>query len=189
MPIICEKCNTIFPFHIVMDGKHYNLSGRKYCLKCSPFKKHNTKKLNGESRKGTDIKKYYCKNCNKLLNNSRGKKFCNNKCQNELKRKIRYEKWEKEGAIPTQRQARIYFIHNREYKCEICGITEWHGEPVPLVLDHIDGNSDNNKIKNLRLICRNCDGLLPTYCKKNKGKGGSRSKQRLKNYKQGKKKW
>lgn len=37
----------------------------------------------------------------------------------------------------------------------------------------IDGNSDNGKVVNLRLICRNCDGLLPTFAARNKGNGRS----------------
>ena len=38
-------------------------------------------------------------------------------------------------------------------------------------MDHIDGNSENNRLDNLRLICSNCDMQLPTYKAKNKGKG------------------
>jgi len=44
-------------------------------------------------------------------------------------------------------------------------------KPIPLVLDHIDGNSENWAIENLRLVCGNCDMLLPTYKSKNRGRG------------------
>lgn len=37
-------------------------------------------------------------------------------------------------------------------------------------MDHIDGNSDNWFYNNLRLICRNCDGLLSTFAGRNVGK-------------------
>ena len=59
----------------------------------------------------------------------------------------------------------------------ICKNTEWMKQPIPLVLDHIDGNSDNWNVDNCRLVCRNCDGQLDTFAGKNRGKGGSRSKK------------
>ena len=37
-----------------------------------------------------------------------------------------------------------------------------------LQVDHIDGNPDNNKGNNLRLLCPNCHSLTPTY------KGGNK---------------
>lgn len=45
MAIICKKCGDSFVINIKINGKYHNLCNRKYCLKCSPFKKHNTKKL------------------------------------------------------------------------------------------------------------------------------------------------
>jgi len=46
-------------------------------------------------------------------------------------------------------------------KCAICGIDKWRGQPVPVVMDHINGNADDNRLVNLRLVCANCDALLP----------------------------
>lgn len=31
------------------------------------------------------------------------------------------------------------------------------GQPVPLVCDHISGDSTDNKFENFRLVCCNCD--------------------------------
>jgi hypothetical protein len=42
---------------------------------------------------------------------------------------------------------------------------------APLVADHVDGDWKNNREKNLRLLCPNCDSLTPTYAGANKGKG------------------
>lgn len=58
--------------------------------------------------------------------------------------------------------------------CSSCNLTEWVGRPIPLELDHIDGNSRNNLLTNLRLLCPNCHALTPTYRGKNKGKGHRR---------------
>lgn len=61
-----------------------------------------------------------------------------------------------------------YLIEKYGRKCSICGITEWMGREVPLVVDHIDGNAENCSVSNFRLVCRNCDMQLPTYKRKNK---------------------
>ena len=65
-------------------------------------------------------------------------------------------------------------IRNRnliEYHCAICGIEPmWHGQPMPLILDHINGVNNDNRLENLRFVCSNCDSQLPTYKAKNKRK-------------------
>ncbi len=44
------------------------------------------------------------------------------------------------------------------------------GKPIPLQIDHIDGNSDNNTEDNFRLLCPNCHAQTPTYSGKNAGR-------------------
>lgn len=58
-----------------------------------------------------------------------------------------------------------YFSHC----CLVCNLSEWNGKPIPLELDHIDGNHFNNSLKNLRVICPNCHAQEPTHAGKNKG--------------------
>lgn len=41
----CKKCDEPLPWWTFVDGKKRCLKGRKYCLTCSPFGEHNTKKL------------------------------------------------------------------------------------------------------------------------------------------------
>tara|TARA_Y100000034_G_scaffold124946_1_gene173822 strand:+ start:4432 stop:4884 length:453 start_codon:yes stop_codon:yes gene_type:complete len=81
------------------------------------------------------------------------------------------------SRIPTQEilegthpQYQSYKLRNRlleedilEYKCKICGISEYMGKPLSLELDHINGNSRDHKIENLRLLCPNCHSQTPTY--------------------------
>ncbi len=56
----------------------------------------------------------------------------------------------------------------KENICEICEIKEWNGKEISMQLDHIDGDSHNHKLNNLRMICPNCHSQTETYCGKNK---------------------
>ena len=51
--------------------------------------------------------------------------------------------------------------------CSNCGGEEWLGQAIPLELDHLDGDKNNNQFDNLRLICPNCHALTATYRGKN----------------------
>lgn len=53
-------------------------------------------------------------------------------------------------------------------KCQICNLKPlWNGKPLTLRLDHINGNTYDHRVENLRLVCPNCDSQLPTYCGRN----------------------
>lgn len=51
----------------------------------------------------------------------------------------------------------------KEAKCENCGITHWLGNPTPLELHHIDGNTKNNDLENIKILCPNCHTLTDNY--------------------------
>lgn len=54
--------------------------------------------------------------------------------------------------------------------CSSCNLGIWLDKPIPLELDHIDGNHENNDLSNLRLLCPNCHAFTSTYRGKNKSK-------------------
>ena len=62
MPI-CKRCESKFPNKKKIDGKFRNFQNRKYCLDCSPFDQHNTKKIhiNPIQQKGLKM----CNRCKK----------------------------------------------------------------------------------------------------------------------------
>lgn len=56
-------------------------------------------------------------------------------------------------------------------KCTMCGTQPmWRGHPLPLEVDHIDGDWRNNRIENLRLLCPNCHSTTDTYRGRAKGR-------------------
>ena len=65
----------------------------------------------------------------------------------------------------------------RLFACELdgCGITEnWQGKKMSLILDHINGTYNDNRIENLRLVCPNCNATLDTHGGKNTKKARSK---------------
>lgn len=63
-----------------------------------------------------------------------------------------------------------------EERCSECGIgNTWNGHPLVLVLDHINGDPNDNRLENLRLLCPNCNSQTGTFCRPHKSKkmGGS----------------
>lgn len=103
-------------------------------------------------------------------------KASNKRIEDALKR------WIEEGVFT--RSIKPFLLKEQSETCSICGIkNKWNGKELVFVLDHIDGNSENNNKNNLRLICPNCDSQLDTYKSKNKGNGRY---LRRKRYKEGK---
>jgi hypothetical protein len=64
---------------------------------------------------------------------------------------------------------KIYKAGLKEKKCELCGQGEiWLGKKISLILDHIDGDTTNNELTNLRIVCPNCNASLDTFAGRNK---------------------
>ena len=152
-PTICEHCNK------EISWENWKKHRRKrFCNKACAYASQSGKHL---------VPRNNCKNCGKeTLNPS----FCSNPCQGEYKKKKTNLKVE-QGRCSDPRRIREYLIDKQGRVCQICKRKTWCGESIPLNLDHIDGNSLNNDLKNLRMICCNCDAQTDTYKIKNRGKG------------------
>jgi len=166
----------------------------KLCLCClSPlsFEKrkgkfcgHKCAAIFNNGKRNTLKRVVFCLNCNSEIL-SPVKKFCNLKCQGEYRTKVSLKKWlsgeisnttipRKNNCYPTIKSfSRKYILEIRNNRCELCG---WNTvnvftNRIPLELHHLDGNSSNNVLENLQVLCPNCHALTKTSKGGNRGKG------------------
>lgn len=121
-----------------------------------------------------------CIQCGTTLKKENAKKYCSHKCQQDYQ-------WENikkpnllKGIGGSRCTFKRYLIEEYGGKCSECGISnEWNNKSLSLHLDHIDGNSDNDSLDNLRLLCPNCHSQTETYG--SKGYGNKVKKQTKRN--------
>lgn len=54
------------------------------------------------------------------------------------------------------------------YICQSCNLqSEWNNKKLSLVLDHINGIHNDNRLENLRFLCPNCNSQTDTFAGKN----------------------
>jgi hypothetical protein len=159
----------------------------KVCLNCG--KEFNVTKLN---------EKVFCsQSCSATFNNKlRGKKstclncneeivswriFCSKTCSNNHKQTVLFSRIENGETGFSEKQLKRFLIHKYGEKCMECDWAKIHPltKKIPIQLEHIDGNSENNLLDNLKLLCPNCHSLTLTFGALNKGNGrGNRRKRR-----------
>lgn len=127
-----------------------------------------------------------CKNCDKEITNYRGKrKYCNGNCRGSFEKKQKFDLIKNGNIKLDSNWYKRYLIETVGERCMECGWCEINktSNKIPIELEHIDGDSRNNKLENLKLLCPNCHSLTPTYKALNKGNGRHARMQR---YKEGK---
>ena len=73
-----------------------------------------------------------------------------------------FRRWRSERSIPDRCDTETCQFHT--------GPLTWLDEDLPLILDHVNGNSRDNSPENLRFLCPNCDSQQPTRGGANRGR-------------------
>lgn len=126
-----------------------------------------------------------CLNCNGSV--TKISKYCNHFCQQEHRFKVYINQWKTGGhngvvgGLKTSNHIRRYLFEKYNNQCALCG---WHKinpytNKIPLEIEHIDGNHENNKEENLILVCPNCHSLTATFRALNKGNGREKRRKLL----------
>lgn len=122
----------------------------------------------------------FCAQCG-IQAAKRGYVYCSNQCQADHEYDSYIKKW-LNGEVSGGRgvharnisgHVKRYMFNQNKIACSLCG---WHEinvvtGTVPLEIDHIDGDAENNCVGNLRLLCPNCHSLTPGFRNLNRGKG------------------
>lgn len=74
-----------------------------------------------------------------------------------------------ENSKVSQRTLRDWYLKEEiDYVCTICGQEPyWNGKEMTLILDHINGVNNDDRLENLRWVCPNCNIQLDTTNGKN----------------------
>lgn len=175
-----DKC--VFVRHLkIHDEEHECINCEKIIPKNKKFCSSSCAASYNNKITKTKNRKSICKNCGKefVPSYSSTGKFCSSKCSNEYRFKEKDKKYLK-GQIHDMHTLKNHFLFHNPNKCAICGLSKWQDKDITLVLDHIDGNPENDNPSNLRLICPNCDSQLSTFKGRNRGYGRFSRRQRYK---------
>lgn len=172
-PKKCLHCDSVIK---LLKGKFpRKVKNRKFCNSSCAAIFNNTGKIK-------TVKLENCVQCQSKLKT--GKRFCNQTCKARFNFEYKISQWKLGSKIPNK-VIRQYLLVKYQNKCVQCGWNQINltSGKVPLEMEHIDGNSENNVEENLTLLCPNCHSLTSTYKGLNRGKGRFKRRQR---YKEGK---
>lgn len=159
-PSHCAGCGSI------LDYEHRN---NVFCSRSCATKFNNIKRANNGWINPLKKQSDKCLLCGNPIPHGNNL-YCSLTCFTRAQWDKRKKKIEETGLFPSsnlnetnRRIVRKYLEEKFGHICAICGKHEWNGKPIPLIVDHIDGDATNHAVSNFRLICPNCDSQTDTY--------------------------
>ena len=73
-----------------------------------------------------------------------------------------YDAWRRQKGLPYRCDNENCQFHK--------GNLLWNRQKLGMILDHKNGNRNDNRAENLRCLCPNCDAQLPTRGGRNRGR-------------------
>ncbi len=192
----CQNCATETT-KTVREIKRLLQNGRRFCcsLKCTISMKYEQQSKQCENC-GKDIKqnlKFCSRSCACKVNNRKrkivgsclhcgkevrkGGDYCSRSCFFKYKTNLLLKMWLSGEVVGYSGKTKSLKLFVRRYifevfgsACSICGWDEKHPVDGAILteIDHIDGNAENCKLDNLRVLCPNCHSKTPTYRARNK---------------------
>ena len=180
----CEYCGNVF------DARKD--SRQRFCSRSCSKQRLDNERRGGNWKHGNSAHYAPCLNCGEPRG-GRKKTYCSAACGSAYRSKKLVDEYlagkntghSNNGM--TKPWLRRWLKEQANNACEGCGVDEWRNAwydgPVPLQVDHIDGDSTNTDRPNLRVLCPTCHATTDTYGAKNVGNGRAYRRNR---YRQGK---
>jgi hypothetical protein len=187
-PKRCLHCGKIIPYE-----KRCNLYCNSSCFasennigKCRNEKYYDA--LRGYPKQKKEVKHrskipidktISCLFCGKrFIPSSKKVRFCN---ANVCRRLYETEQVLLSGAKTldhkNKKGVKKYLLYKRGNICEDCGRSEWkcngtnnEVKPIPLEIHHMNGNIDDMRLENLKLLCPNCHSFTDNFTYRNSKK-------------------
>lgn len=127
-----------------------------------------------------------CDFCGARISGKRVKRYCDSTCAAGPKRagQAELDAWlagDLAGWTGASRKlkpwVREYILKRADYACEECGWNERHpDDDRPLVeVDHVDGDAENTRPENLKVLCPNHHAMTSTHRRRNPSSKRNRS--------------
>ena len=166
-PNLCKYCGKIIEPAVTKNGRInvYDAKRQKFCdYSCAASYNNAIRYVN--PKKKIKYPPHNCENpeCKNITKNPR---FCSSKCGGKFKalEKIqRFLKGELKDNTVRDKTIRDYLIEKQGGVCNICkNPPTWNSKPIVFIVDHVDGNYENNSPDNLRAICPNCNSQTDSF--------------------------